>query len=330
MIDREQLARQSEENLRAMEGFARLLSKPEGWYTPEEIRAFAADCGLSEKEALQTLLAAALGWEDRGFIARYLSPALQALNPADTANNPYLRTVHFPQARAGNWLLTRLSYPPYAPFPCGPSQLLPDGRVIPALGYFEAPFPYPAVLENGREWMTVTPNEIATMKAPIERAHGRVAALGLGLGYFAFMAARKKEVTQVTVVERDPRVIALFQRHLLPQFPCREKIRLAQEDAFDFMEKGLPGIDYAFADIWHDAGDGLPLYLRLRRIEKSWLPLPVDYWIENEMLLLLRSLFIDDWLSQAGRLDRQLPDPPDFSLAAIRSLAPLVQEIDIR
>lgn len=71
--------------------------------------------------------------------------------------------------------------------------------------------------------MSVTPNEIETMRAPIARAHGRVLTFGLGIGYFAFMAASKADVESVTVVEREAAVIRLFTRLLLPQFPCAQK-----------------------------------------------------------------------------------------------------------
>ena len=55
--------------------------------------------------------------------------------------------------------------------------------------------------------MLVTPNEVHTMKADIEKAHGKVLTYGLGLGYFPFMTSRKEEVTSVTVVERSSDVI---------------------------------------------------------------------------------------------------------------------------
>ena len=82
-------------------------------------------------------------------------------------------------------------------------------------------FYFPAVLENGNEWMTVTPNEVETMKEAISQARGRVAAYGLGLGYFAFMASEKSDVTGVTVIERDEQAIRLFEEEILPQFPHR-------------------------------------------------------------------------------------------------------------
>lgn len=52
--------------------------------------------------------------------------------------------------------------------------------------------------------MTVTPNEINTIRPSVEQSRGKVLAYGLGLGYYAFHAAQRADVTSVTVVEKSP------------------------------------------------------------------------------------------------------------------------------
>ena len=66
---------------------------------------------------------------------------------------------------------------------------------------------FPAILENDRIWMTVTPNEIETMKEPVDQAFGNVLTFGFGLGYYAYMISEKEEVTSITVVEINGDVI---------------------------------------------------------------------------------------------------------------------------
>ena len=68
-----------------------------------------------------------------------------------------------------------------------------------------------------------------------------------GAGVFgAFMAARKPEVTRVTVIERDPDVISLFREHVLPAFKNAEKVRVIQEDAYEYAaHMGGEGYDYS-------------------------------------------------------------------------------------
>ena len=60
----------AEENLRTGAAFARLVSLDAPLYTPEEVRAFAADCGLPEHEAFLLLLAAGLFWAGRPLLLR--------------------------------------------------------------------------------------------------------------------------------------------------------------------------------------------------------------------------------------------------------------------
>ena len=184
--------------------------------------------------------------------------------------------------------------------------------------------------------MTVTPNEIETMAIPLEKAHGNIAVFGLGLGYYAYMVSEKKNVSHITIIERDKDAISLFREYLLPQFPNKNKICIVQADAFDYLnlEMKKESVDFAFVDLWHDVSDGLPLYLRLRKMEAAFPNTEFQYWIEPSMLIFLRSLFLDDWLAHAGRLDRLLPDNSsverDFSLNAICRLAPQIDEKDLR
>ena len=130
------------------------------------------------------------------------------------------------------------------------------------------------------------------MKEPIARASGNVLTLGLGLGYFAFHASQKETVTSVTVIEREHDVIELFQKLILPQFPHKEKIRIIRADAFDYMQTELPkaSYDFIFADLWHDASDGLELYLKLKQMESNAHGTPTDYWIEPSLLSCLRTM----------------------------------------
>ncbi len=341
-MDTALLRRRAEENLRAMELFSRLLSQDGPLFTAGEVDAFARDCAFPLEEAYFYLIASACGLEmdrnpeHRSFAARYLSLALQLRRADAYRQNPYYARVRFPEVRKNQWEMAHLAYAPFQIFPCGDTVLLPDGREIPPLGYFSERFSYPAVLENGREWMTVTPNEIETMRGPAERAFGHAAVFGLGLGYYAYLVSQKPGVSAVTVIERDGDAIALFQEQLLPQFPNREKIRIVQSDAFDYLEVPFAsaGHDFAFVDLWHDVSDGLPMYLRLRKMEGRFPGIPFQYWIEQSMLVFLRSLFVDDCLAAAGRLDAYLPQNAEWeeslSLESIRRLAPHIDPKALR
>ena len=78
-------------------------------------------------------------------------------------------------------------------------------------------------------------------------------------------------------------VISLFEKHILPQFPNREKIRIVNSDAFEYAKKTAPGekYDFIFADFWHDAGDGRDLYLKMKEYEKYSPESEYSYWLED-------------------------------------------------
>lgn len=88
-----------------------------------------------------------------------------------------------------------------------------EGRQIPQIGFFDTEFMFPALLENDRIWMTITPNEIETMKEPVDGAFGHVLTFGLGLGYYACMVSEKENVESVTVVDMNEDVIRLFKKY---------------------------------------------------------------------------------------------------------------------
>mgnify|MGYP004564724923 FL=1 len=186
-------------------------------------------------------------------------------------------------SQAGAFELGYASYRPYELFVADDLRAYPDGAVLPVLGYFTRPFAYPVLTENGREWMTATPNEINTIRPMAEAAHGHVLTLGLGLGYFAFHALLNPRVERVTAVERSADAIRLFRERILPAFPRPERLTILQADAF----AAAPVLyrsgqyDFVFADLWHDAADGLPMYERLKHME---VPGPeYRYWIEKTL-----------------------------------------------
>ena len=223
--------------------------------------------------------------EDRFIEAMYLRPGLRRLDVAAYRENPYYQTVQIPERTVGQWQLTHQSYAPYELFLRDDLILTEDLRQIPALGYFAEAFSYPSVMQDGREWMSIKPSEIESSQAAIDAAFGHVVTFGLGLGYFAFMAARKPEVLSVTVVERDPSVIQLFREQLFPQFPCRDKITVIQADAFDYLKQDMSAAspDFVFMDIWHDIADGLDLFVRARQYEARFQATRFMYWIDRSL-----------------------------------------------
>ena len=255
-----------------------------------ELETALGGCG-DETHVFTLPLAAACGIDtsgsanDRRLFYDFFEPAVRKLDVAQYNSNPYYKNIQFSVAKTGQWELRYDVYKPFEAFVCDDIVVMPDGRQIPQIGFFDESFRYPAVLENGRIWMTVTPNEVETMRIPIAQAFGKVLTYGLGLGYYAYMVSLKSEVESVTIVEKDASVIELFKTYILPQISESQKIMVEQADAFEYAANRMPeeGFDYVFADLWHDVSDGLPMYQRMKKFETLCPTTKFAYWIEKSM-----------------------------------------------
>jgi hypothetical protein len=102
--------------------------------------------------------------------------------------------------------------------------------------------------------------------------------------YFAFSCAIKYDVTSVTIVEKNPEIIQLFNDCILPYFPNPDKILIKQGDAIEFMSNpDTTDFNLIFCDLWHDVSDGIPLWEELKKCEKNFKNSKFYYWIEQSM-----------------------------------------------
>lgn len=203
-------------------------------------------------------------------------------NIEDYINDPYYKNIKINNVNYNGWTLKYSKIKPYELI-VHDDLLLIDNNVYPNLSYFDKPFKYISVFQNNREWMTITPNEINTMKLGIERANGSVLVAGLGLGYFAYMISLKDNVDNITIVELDNNVIKLFKEVILKQFEFKLKITIINKNIYDYInEVDINKYDYTYIDIYHDVSDGLEVYKRIRQNSKLDQN-KIDFWIENTM-----------------------------------------------
>ncbi len=265
--------------------------------TKQMIDEVTSDGSMTKEVALVAILSSMFGIDpdrgirDRRLLREYLMPSIRILDPKRYTENPYYKNINIPNVKDGAWELRQESYKPYRGVICGDMEISEDLCEVPPLGFFEEEFFFPAVLEDGNEWMTLTPVDLDTCEEAINKARGKVITFGLGLGYFAYMTARKENVKSVTVIEKSGDVIALFKKHILPQFPFADKIRIINADAFEYAEVQMPKekFDYAFVDTWRDASDGAPMYERMKALEHLSGNTEFDYWIEGFLVSALRS-----------------------------------------
>ena len=283
-----------EDNYKVFALLGNYLNNASDFINKEEIIEIVK-CGVTFEYAFVVMLADAFGLDiidnvdDKDLFNRYFNNMIHQLDPSEYDNNPYYKNIKIPTIKIGNSELKYEKYKPFEGFVCNDIIKTEEGRQIPQIGFFDTEFMYPAILENDRIWMTITPNEIETMKEAVDQAFGHVLTFGLGLGYYAYMVSEKDNVESITVVEINQDVINLFTKHVLPQFKNAGKIKIIKADAFEYAQKHiLEGTyDFVFTDLWHDVSDGIDMYLKMKKYESLSPNTVFTYWIEKSILCYL-------------------------------------------
>lgn len=278
-------------NARTAELISLYLNLSPDAITPETVTEMKEACGFDGSRAYAEILAVLCGLDsagkDKAHFRNWFLPMVKELDPAEFENDSYYKNIRFPSKKLGKWEMKTMSLAPCEGFIRDDFIVTDRGELIPQLGFFMRDFSYPAILENGREWMTLLPNETVTTLPAVNKASGKVLTYGLGLGYFVYMCQRKNEVESVTAVELSEDAVALFKTEILPQFEHPEKVNVIVADAVEYAENIAPsaGYDFIFADIWHDVGDGRSLYNKFKSFEHLY-PEKTEfaYWLEKSIL----------------------------------------------
>lgn len=261
---------------------------------------------ISDKEAL--LSAYQDYWEldldneeDEEIISKYISPSIEECDINKYLSNPYYQRIKSANIKDGNYELVVDHYEPYELFAYKDMNYEKSSYVeLNSFSYFKEKFPFLALNHKGVTWMSITPNEIETMEKAVNEAKGNVVVYGLGIGYYPYMISLKEEVKQITIVEKDEKIIELFSKHLLPLFEHEEKITIIKQDAFKYMQESH-SFDYSFIDLWHNPEDGIELFLKAKKLEKEGTK--YFYWLESSFYLLLRRCFISLLEEQLAHVD---------------------------
>ena len=228
----------------------------------------------------------------------------------DFKENPYYKVINNLSFKENGWTLSNVKRSAYSLAPYQEEYAYGSNYSIKmGLMMFKSNYIYPSISLYDTEWMSLNQHEIRTMEVPIQLARGKVLTLGLGLGYFAYMAAIKEEVKEVHIVEMDLELINLFNKYLLPLFPYPEKIHIHKADAFHFIKTIKDkDYDYIFSDLWHDVSDGYESYIILKRAFKDFTYTRCTYWIEDSIIAYLRLLIIgiikDEYYKNSGLYDK--------------------------
>ena len=129
--------------------------------------------------------------------------------------------------------------------------------------------------------MSDSPQEMFLQYDAYKNSNGKVLVGGLGLGLYANMIAKKDNVTEVVVIEKDSDVIKLIR-----PFIKGEKIRVINDDIPKFIKETKESFDYVYIDIHYSTGATEYKYtvLPLRKMLDEKFPrVKSDFWGEEEM-----------------------------------------------
>ena len=249
--------------------------------------------------------------EDKYFYESRIKPSIKKIDKEVYQENYFRKNITPLPYKGNGYELGYLTIKPYQCLPYDDIEIKDDFVEVSRIGYFDKPFEYLVVNKGDVTWMSTDPNEINTMQKDIDDACGEVLTFGLGLGYFPIMCAIKDGVKSVTVVEKDQEIINIFNKHILPLFPYKEKIHIVHDDAFKFVKKDLNKYDYLFIDIWHNPEDGLPMYLKFKELLKDK-NIEVRYWLEKSLLAMLRRCLLSVFEEQLdGSMDKDYMNDKD-------------------
>ncbi len=288
----EELLRQLELNQEAADFYNSYLENSYDFITKAMINDIKSD-GSSEEEAFyQCILNTLEVTEDQEL--EILKSTCQIdkvklLDDKDYRNDPYLKNINPVLKTQKRWKITTNYYQPYEGFIFDEMKTGDNFAEISSLGFFNNKYTFPEVLKNDEVFMLITPHEINTMRKPLSLAKGKILVIGLGLGYFSYMASLKKEVNEIIVIESEQEVIDLYKTCIEPQIK-NKKIKIVKADAFKYLqiEAIKQNFDFAFFDIYHNASEAIPFYFKAKKLASKLKNTEFTYWIENDIVCLLR------------------------------------------
>lgn len=282
----------NELNLSISDIFSSLVGNTE-IINPKEVEALEKTGGYSQRDIVLSKLVDYLdidleSEDNEELFNSYVFSCIYKVDMNKYLSNPFYLKFKDLSIKEKDYELVMDHYQGYELFAYQDMGLF-DGSYIEknSIGYFDKDYKFLALNHKGVTWMSVTPNEIETMEKALEIVKGNITILGLGLGYFAYMASLKNDVKEIAIIENDQNIINLFKKNILPHFENKDKIKIIYGDALNHIKSPLTS-DYAFVDLWHNPFDGLSLFLKFKKAEPLSKNCQFLYWLESSFYLLLR------------------------------------------
>jgi len=126
----------------------------------------------------------------------------------------------------------------------------------------------PGIWHNRKEdpIMSITPQEIFTLRPGVRAAKGHTIIAGLGLGWLLLQVARKRSVTHVTVVEKDAALLREIEPRMRAMLPLGKPVDFVCEDAMTWAR--TQSADVLLADIFE--AYGWNTFPHCPQIKRTW------------------------------------------------------------
>lgn len=201
----------------------------------------------------------------------------------------FYSTMEWSPTAARNYPWTGLCVPIYHPAALGPWSIKKMKQVA-QFGYFQdwqGLGDIDALYHSEQTWMSTARDEVDSQAPHIAAASGHTVLMGAGMGIALYNLLSKAEVTRVTMVERDPRVIELLQQSAgFEQWPGIGKLYIEIADALAYLPDRP--VDHLYVDIWATPGERRSIQ-DMQRIQANVCANQVGWW-GQELLYL-------DWLN---------------------------------
>ena len=177
--------------------------------------------------------------------------------------NDLLQKTKIPAQQQGSWIIKKFKIKKERAEFFNMQQMF-NGM----LGRAIAPGSYTKLgnIESQVLMMSDTPAELRDHREAVYRAHDHCLIAGLGLGIIAEACLRKKDVTHVTILEKEPDIIKMVKPYLEKKW-SKKRFTIIECDALKWQPPKDIKYGMAWFDIWPEMdSDNLPdMHLLHRR-----------------------------------------------------------------
>lgn len=172
---------------------------------------------------------------------------LEKLNAYAFMNEPYLRNVDLKEVKLNDISIKKIVYEENE-F-CFTNVYSQDENLLRkySIGVFDGIVNTYGMYENDKLIATINPMEINIRANALRNVDKNALVVGLGLGYFPYMASLKKDVNKITIIEENEDVIRIFKENIFPFFENKEKIAIVHDDVTNY-KKYISGHNFVVVD----------------------------------------------------------------------------------